>query len=128
VKVVITRDEILMGRDREYPLSPELEHNLAILLMRINILRQWWGNPMCVTSGYRPGKYNVKAGGAKNSAHLHCMAIDVSDPNGKLGRWLAANLPILRACDLWMENPENTKGWCHLDIRDRGDSNRIFKP
>lgn len=123
---LVTRNEILMGRDREYPLTKEMEANLAVLLVRVNKLRQIWGKPLVVTSGYRPGYYNTRAGGAPNSAHTTCEAVDFLDKGQELSSWLVQNPDILRECGLFLENPKFTRTWAHLDIRPR--TNRIFNP
>ena len=114
-----------MGRDVEFPLSPELEKNLSNLLVALNAFRAVYGKPMRVSSGYRPGKYNTAAGGAPNSTHLVCMACDFADLDGSLDAFCLANLPSLEQCGLWLEDPERTHGWTHLDIRAR--NNRVFK-
>ena len=84
---MISRDEILMHRDAEFPLTPELEANLAKLLEAVNKLRALYGQPMYVSSGYRPGHYNKAAGGAPNSPHPQCQAVDFHDADGKLKAW-----------------------------------------
>lgn len=128
---MITRAEILMGREVEYPLNPILESNLNILLTRLNKLRQLFGKPMRVSSGYRPGRFNkakamgTKHDGAKDSAHLYCMAVDFYDPNRELVKFCMANKgAILKQCGLYMEKPSQTPTWCHLQIRPT--KNRIF--
>ncbi len=115
-----------MGRDVEYPLNATLLKNLEKLLTALNVVRKAYGKPMLVTSGYRPGKYNEKAGGAKQSAHLTCEACDFADPQGSLARWCISNLPVLQKAGLWMESPARTKGWVHLDTKPR--PNRVFEP
>lgn len=125
-EIHITRDEILMNRDREYPLTPHLEDNLRKLLLALNKFRNIYGKPMQVTSGYRPGKYNDAAGGAPNSAHISCEACDFADPLGELDDWCQANVRVLEQCGLWLESPTRTPGWTHMDIRPR--NNRIFIP
>lgn len=114
---LITRDEILMGRDKEFPLTPELEKNLLKLLESLNYLRYDYGKPMTVSSGYRPGYYNKNAGGAKSSAHLTCEACDFGDVSGDLDSWCMANQDKLRKYGLRLEHPSYTKNWCHLDIK-----------
>lgn len=114
-----------MGRDKEYPLTPELEANLDILWKRLNEFRQAYGKSLVVSSGFRPGKYNSKAGGAKNSAHLSCQAVDFRDGDGKIKEWVLANQQILEQCDLYMEDPTKTITWIHL--QSRPTNNRIFK-
>lgn len=115
-----------MGRDKEYPLSPELEANLKDLLEKVNKLRQLYGKPMYVSSGYRPGSYNTAAGGAKMSNHTICKAVDFKDPNGDIDAWCLQNMDKLKEIGLWLEHPDSTKGWCHVDTKPR--KNNPFKP
>ena len=122
---MISRDEILMGRDKEYPLNESLENNLNILLERLNKFREIYGTPMVVSSGYRPGKYNEIAHGAKNSAHLTCEACDFKDNDGELKKWILSHVDVLYKCDLYMEHQDNTPTWCHLQTRKT--SKRIFR-
>ncbi len=125
---MITIDEILMGRDKEYPLTPEQQANLMILLTQINIVRKAYGRPMKVSSGYRPGKYNSAAGGAKNSSHLSCEAVDIADSDRRFMQWCVVNLSVLEKAGLYMEDPEHTPSWVHLQTRKPKSGNRIFKP
>ena len=120
----IKREEILMGRDAEYPLSQDLDNNLSKLLIAVNKLRTLYGKPMIVSSGYRPGKYNVAAGGAKGSSHLSCEAVDFKDADKALKTWITVD--ILEECGLYMEHPDHTPTWLHVQIRPT--QNRIFKP
>ncbi len=126
VKMYIKRDEVLMGRDKEFPLTPDLEANLTKLLTALNGLREKYGKPMIVSSGYRPGKYNTAAGGAKNSSHLSCEACDFKDSSGELKKWCTDNVPVLEEFGLYMEDPTRTPTWLHVQIRPT--KNRIFKP
>lgn len=132
--LMITREEILMGRDKQFPLTSELEANLARLLTAVNAVRKAYGKPMVVSSGYRPAHFNTAAGGAKRSAHMICMAVDFRDPNGEIDKWCDENQDLLESLGLWQEHPDATKGWCHLDIavravRERpGCKKRQFKP
>lgn len=125
---MISRDEVLMGRDKEYPLTPELEANLQALLKSLNQFRDLYGIPMIVSSGYRPGHYNTDAGGAKGSAHMMCEACDFRDSDGSLDFFCANRLDVLEQCKLYLEMPKNTPGWCHLTVRPPKSGNRIFIP
>lgn len=117
---MIKKEEILKGYEVEYPLTSFMKSNLAVLLTRLNKLRDAWGKPMVITSGYRPQWLNEKVGGAKNSCHLVCKAADIADPKGELYKWLTVER--LALYDLYME--EGTSGWIHLDIKPR--KHRIF--
>jgi uncharacterized protein YcbK (DUF882 family) len=122
----ISRKEILMGREVAHPLDAKQEANLTALLKAVNVLRKAYGKPMHVTSGYRPAAINAKVGGAKRSAHLTCEAVDFADSEGKLKDWCMANLDLLIKAGLYMEHPDATPGWCH--VQTRPTKNRVFKP
>lgn len=51
-------------------------------------LREAWGGPITVSSGYRNKQLNIAVGGATNSHHLYGMAADITvgtkDKNRKL--------------------------------------------
>lgn len=123
---MISRNEVLEGRDKEFPLTPELEKNLTKLLEALNHFRTVYGKPMIVTSGYRPGHYNT--GFATHSSHLTCEAADFHDPDGQLDAWCESHLEVLVACGLYLENPPQTPGWCHLQTKKPASGNRIFIP
>lgn len=115
-----------MGRDKDAPLSQEQFYNLLDLLPRINLIRFHYKRPMVVSSGYRPPAINAQAGGASNSAHLTCQAVDFKDENGDLMRWCLANVFLLEQAGLYMENPNYTLGWVHL--QSRPTKSRVFNP
>lgn len=116
-----------MGRDTEYPPSTQQLGNLVKLLAALNKFRSAYARPMNVTSGYRPGRYNKAAGGARKSAHLTLEACDFADPTGGLAAFCIQNLKLLEECGLWMESPTKTKGWVHLQTRPV-PGKRIFLP
>ena len=51
--------------------------NLTILSEQLEVLREYLGKPIRVTSGYRSKEHNAKIGGAKNSTHVNGMAADI---------------------------------------------------
>jgi hypothetical protein len=121
---MITRDEILKGQ--KCPL--ELEVNLQDLVSKLSILRGIWGRPMIINSGYRNPEKNKQVGGAKNSAHLYCQAVDIRDLRGELGEWCLQNQEVLEEIGLWVESPHITspKGYVHLQTRPA--KSRVFNP
>lgn len=61
--------------------------NLTLLINKVlDPLREAYGKPICVTSGFRSQALNAKVGGASNSQHLNGQAADivvyVKDANG----------------------------------------------
>jgi hypothetical protein len=117
--------EYLKDRDTEYPLPDQFKDNMVKLLNTISQIREKWGKPIHISSGYRPGRFNKAAGGATNSAHLSCEAVDLVDLDGSLAKFCE---PLLQSLDLYMENPKRTPGWVHLQTRRTKSGNRVFQP
>ncbi len=131
--MTIKREEILMGRVKYEDLSDEMKANLDKLTAALNVIRAAYGKSMTVSSGYRSPDKNAAIGGAKKSHHMSCMACDFKDADGKLDAWLLENQDLLEANGLWLENPDQTLGWTHLDIGVRNTSvkrkhKRTFNP
>ena len=126
--MAIAREEILMGRDKQFPLTKELEVNLELLLSRLNMFQEIYGKPMTVSSGYRPSSYNTDAGGAKKSNHMVCLACDFVDLDSSLDSFCVANQDVLEKCGLYLEHPKWTKTWCHLQVAKPISGKRIFVP
>lgn len=133
-----SRQELLHGRDRQFPLTPEMEENLEKLIKAINPIREAWGKQMVVSSCYRPSAINSSVGGAKASAHMMCQAIDIVDKDGSLAAWSIQNLTLLEKHGIFLEDPGYTyivdgqgqriNGWCHYDIRGPKSGKRVFIP
>lgn len=123
---MITPKDYLMGRDKIYPISKDQAVAMADLLARVNHLFATFKINAQLTSGYRPGHFNKAAGGAARSGHLTCHAIDIVDHDGEIGELLKNNVKLLEEYGLWLENPDHTSGWVHLDTKER--KNRIFNP
>lgn len=124
---MISRSEVLMGRDKDFPLSKEQEANLSILLEKINKVRSKYGKPMSISSGYRPSQINQNVpGAAKNSTHTLCMAVDIRDVDGQFRKWVLQNLPLFQELGLWIEDFRWTPTWVHIQTRKA--SKRVFIP
>ena len=66
--------------------SAEAVKNLESLVLNVlDPLREAWGGPIIITSGYRCEELNARVGGAKYSYHRLGMAADIRPGNGKLG-------------------------------------------
>lgn len=76
-------------------------------------LRETWGRPLVITSGYRCPKLNSAVGGSKTSHHVKGMAADISTGNKADNERLynlviALNLPFTQLID------ENDFLWVHV--------------
>jgi hypothetical protein len=83
-----------------------------------------------VSSGFRPSAVNANIkNAAKKSAHMIGMALDLEDIDGSIDELLLKNDILLKKYGLWLEHPDATKSWCHLDMRDRGKRvANVFRP
>lgn len=120
-----------MGRDKlcRSELTRELRANARDIVRRVNRLLKRAGIAATVSSGWRPATINAAVPGAAiNSKHIHCLAIDLNDRNGQLDAWCMAHPAALEELGLWLEHPDATPGWCHLQTQAPRSGNRIFKP
>lgn len=127
----ISKDELLMGRDKSYAsdYTQEISDNLDRLLVPLNIIRQKWGKPMRVNSGWRPASVNAStSGAAKRSKHTMGLAADISDPDGQLMNWVLANLDLMQKLDIYVEDFRWTPNWVHFGLGAPGSGKRIFIP
>lgn len=126
---MISLQAYLMGREAEFPPTPEMLADANSLLQRVESLFYDLGIELTdddLSSGYRPGRFNVMAGGSANSAHLKCVAIDIKDPNKKFAKAVLQNPQLLDRHGLYLEDPKYCPTWLHLQTRKT--RNRVFKP
>lgn len=123
------------GKYPERAKSEELTYDVrsaAMLLVdKINDLgRRLKLGKLPISSGFRPTKVNASIkGAAKASGHTRGFAVDFVDVDGKLKELFKQNHEILRELGLFLEHPDFTKTWAHLDYISRPDRpDRIFKP
>lgn len=133
------REELTHNRDKESPLTDEQEANLKALMGVLNKVREAYGKPMIVSSGYRNAAANASAGGAKKSNHLMCLAADIADKDGTFTEWVMKNLDKVKECGVEaVEDPKYTivvdknnvriSGWVHLQIVPVKSGKFVFVP
>ena len=66
-----------------WPYPAEYADRLAELRAMFNPLRERWGKPLYVTSGYRTPEHNRKVGGRPQSQHLQGRAVDMTVFNAR---------------------------------------------
>lgn len=129
--MAITKEELLMGRDKTYPkeYTKEISDNLDRLLAVMNQIRSEYGIPMKVSSGWRPAAVNGGiAGAAKRSNHMLGLAVDISDRDGKLREWVLSNLDLMQKLGVYLEDFRWTPTWVHFQVVAPKSSKRIFVP
>ena len=138
---MIELSQFYMGRDKTHAhiLGSDLRANASRTVEAANKLLTLakgagvqlkpgqWG---MVRSGWRPPDINgTTKGASKTSLHMQCLAVDLEDNNKALGRWCLANADtVLKDLNLWLEHPEATPSWCHVQLRPPGSGRRVFRP
>jgi hypothetical protein len=101
---------------------------MQALLEALDKLREAFGKPMHISSGYRPASVNKAVGGAKKSNHMLCLACDFKDPTGEIDEFCLDNIKLLEELGLYLEDINSTPGWCHLQKVAPKSGRRIFIP
>ncbi len=128
---MISLSEFYQGRDEKFPkeLTIELQKNADKMVARASELLSAFGEKRKVTSGWRPASINAATpGAAKKSLHMFCLAVDLEDKDGRLGKWCVENVERLIEIGLWLESPTKTPGWVHVQAHAPRSGSRIFMP
>ena len=140
---MITLADYLMGRATEHgdEITPTMRDDAERLLLRTNALLTMAAQDGVypgldartdtpVASGWRPKGINDRtANAAKQSRHLTMQAIDLRDTEDRaLARWCIAHLDALAHLGLWMERPQWTATWVHLQSIPPISGRRVYVP
>ena len=116
--------------------SREIRENASVLLARVNALLmepelgqfEATHDPK-VNSGWRTPGYNASiANAAPKSKHMSGEAIDIADPDNKVGYYLMTHRDLLTKHQLYMENAGATLNWLHLQSVPPRSGNLVFFP
>lgn len=93
--------------------TPEASARLSNLVTHVlDPLREMYGKPITVNSGYRCPKLNAAVGGAKNSQHMRGEAADITagskEENKNLFELIRDNLPFDQLLN------ESNYSWVHV--------------
>lgn len=128
---MITKNELLMGRDKQYAsdYTKEISDNLDKFLVVLNKIRAAYNAPMRVNSGWRPPSINASTpGAATRSRHLLGLACDFHDPDKKIWNWCLKNLQLLKDLNVFIEDRRWTPTWTHMQLGPPSSGRRIFIP
>ena len=90
------------------------------LVMLLQCIREHFGKPITITSGYRTGTHNTAVGGSRSSQHLLGKAADiqVADTTVEAVAAFAESLmPDWGGVGRYPVKAGRTKGWVHVDTR-----------
>lgn len=134
---MLTLNKYWMGRDVRYAeaLTPEIEANAVTTVHRINLLVAEFEAETGIvietwTSGWRPPAVNSgTANAATGSRHLTARAGDVRDTALRaFASWCLRNLDRLERIGLWIEDPQWTPTWVHLQTVQPKSGLRVYRP
>lgn len=119
----LCRSDTARSRGIDNTPTEEVRKNLTALVGNVlDPLREWYGKPIYVNSGYRCPALNKAVGGVANSQHLTGQAadIDVNDraENRKLMKHIEDSLDFDQL--IW----ENGGAWVHVSYRADGRNRR----
>jgi len=82
-EVVRHHDDAWDGPDL-YPPPKRLATNLEYTIKLADRIREEWGGPVRVLSGYRCPRYNDLIDGAEDSQHMYARALDIRPVDGRI--------------------------------------------
>lgn len=71
----------LTSQIENLPSWSDVENLQDLATLVLDPIRQAWGQPLIVTSGFRSSKLNVAVGGVPTSAHMEGCAVDIVLPS-----------------------------------------------
>ena len=96
--------------------SSEIKENLTVLIEEcLDPIREKFGNPIMVTSGYRCSQLNAACGGSPTSAHKLGQAADI-DTSDNIRLWEVITSGDFKWTQLINEYPdeEGEPSWIHI--------------
>lgn len=105
--------------------TQDIKNNLQKLIEAVlDPLREWYGKPIIVSSGYRCRALNEVVGGASNSQHTLGMAADLDvgnkEENKKLFNYIKDNLEFDQLID------EKDLAWVHVSYNENKNRNQVL--
>ena len=94
-----------------------VDSSLAALLQKI---RDHFGRPVVITSGYRTATHNTAVGGAKSSQHLLGRAADIQVQGVSVkdvAAYAESLMPAWGGVGRYPVKAGRAKGWVHVDTR-----------
>lgn len=116
------------------PTKKAKEYLYALTEKVLQPIRDEWGAPIIISSGYRSLALNSVVKGASNSLHIDGMAVDFSakdkKQNGELFKLIVSLMKLgkinLRTL-IWEYGDSKNPQWIHLDINGEGHTYRKNK-
>lgn len=104
------------------PNNEELSNIINLIEKVLDPIRELWGKPIIINSGYRCAKLNKIIGGTHNSQHLKGEAADITSTNNKalFDLIVRSNIVFDQLID------EKNYKWLHLSFRKTNNRKQIL--
>ena len=113
--------------------SPEIENNLVRLIETVlDPIRERYGSPLRISSGYRCKKLNDAVDGSKTSQHMKGEAADLIPADGDTRRLfylikeMIDNKEIKCGQLIWEYGTKKAPKWVHISIKTDKKHNQIL--
>lgn len=112
------------------PMQSDIDNLNELVMNVLDPLREAYGKPIRVTSGYRCVRLNAALKGAKNSQHMKGQAADLQPLNYKdidefisfVREWCMKN-----EFDQCIIETSKTTKWIHISYNKENNRNKLFK-
>lgn len=110
---------------KNIPTSPEIFDNLLLLIVNVlQPLRNYIGNPIIITSGYRSPLLNQKIGGVDTSQHCKGQAADFIIK----GMSIPSIIEAIKSSGIEYDQCiDEYSQWVHISYNPKGNRKQIFK-
>ena len=106
------------------PTWDEIDNLKKLIEAILDPLREWYGKPIYINSGYRSEALNKAVGGSKSSQHALGMAADIDtynpDENRKLFEYIKDNLEFDQLID------EKNMQWIHVSYNEGHNRKQVL--
>ena len=110
------------------PDAAQVAHLRELATNLLEPLRQAWGKPIKITSGFRGFRLNEKVKGAKKSAHCAGYAADMMPTDGNITGFKTFVRQWLKKTgakyDQFIDEHSGASQWVHLAVRSQGGLQR----
>ena len=110
-----------------WPKDADIMDNIIFTMECLDKIREDYGLPLYITSGYRCEELNERLKGSKTSQHMKGQAADINlgstDKNFAFFNWCQANindLPIDQLID------ESKYSWVHISFKKEGARKQVL--
>lgn len=122
----LCRSNVAQLRGIENTPDPNQLNNLEKLILNLlDPIREKWGNPIRVNSGFRSKELNKTIGGAGNSEHMKGTAADITTGNKENNRRL---FDLIAGCGLPFRQliDEHRYSWIHVSYNEDDNKRQIL--